>query len=516
MADPLMQTVEMIGAHLTRANLLRAFKEWQEARQIGDKTGDYGLHVAPGSSPWERCRTENNTGLCCPCEEDGPTAKLCPPGGPTLLFYQATNIMKFQEEWCHFVDEDANLPFFKNKIYVQWSNSVHQLRPNEIRALKWTEDLRKGTPEQSGFLVVTSPESYTTMVVNKFRDTENQVPKVAWGLVMRDECHVHRAETNAFLRDKLYEINANALQWPIYIFLSGTPYEKGPIDIVMYLRAMNHKKIGTNIDWSNDPSRPELAKCTPEAIKSLQLELINANKHKDPQDRISAQRPVVERWQEVLKVLFIRRTTSSFWFNSRIVNLKKHHRMRIDTPMPNQWANRVNSLLKEFQVRIRRAHAQGEDLERLFDHYFLFPRKSAICAATPGLFHLLKQVEQGKNDIKLTLDEAIKQRWLTDGEEGRNVSPYRQNLDLLVRSTPKFEHLQKVIDELKKLDQHTQEGRRIEKLVVMSQHGSSAITIWEVSLFQCSKMDGIDTNWWVLLHSTFVPVKSPCSLSIQD
>lgn len=395
--------------------------------------------------------------------------------------------MHFEKTWKQYVNEDANVPIFKNKLYVQWSNNVQQLRPNEIRALKWTEDLRTGTPEQSGVLILTSPESYTTMVVNKLRDKGDRVPKVAWGLVMRDECHVHRGVTNAFLRDKLFEINANALQWPIYIFLSGTPYEKGPIDIFMYLRAMNRKRIGTNINWSNDPSRPELANCTPEAIKRLQQELRDANRHPNPRDRMRAQRPVVKRWQEVLEVLFIRRTTSSLWFNSRIVQLKKHHRMRIDTPMPNQWANGVNSLLKDFQAQARRGHAQGEDLESLYDNYFQFPQQSAICAATPGLFHLLEQ------KTKLTLAEAIRQRWLTDKDA--EESPYRQNLDLLVRSTPKFEHLQRVIDELKKLDQHTQEGRKIGKLVVMSQHGSSAIAIWEVSLLQFSEVDYIDTNW---------------------
>ena len=490
MADLVMQTLEMIGAHLTRANLLRAFKKWQEARKLGDRTGNYGLHVPPGSSPQRRCRAENQTGLCCPCEEDGPTAKLCPPGGPTLLFYQATNIIKFRNEWDKFVDENANVPCFKNKLYIQWSNSTPQLRQNEIDALKWTADLRTGTPEQSGLLIVTSPESYTNMVVNKLKKKGDQYPEVAWGLVMRDECHVHRGVTNAFLRDKLFEINLKANQWPIYIFLSGTPYEKGPIDIVMYLRAMNRKTIGSDTDWSNDPSRPELANCTPEAIARLQQDLINANKPKDPRDRMEAQRPIVRRWQRVLELLFIRRTTSSFWFNSPIVHLKKHRRLCFNTPMQDQWANKVNSLLREFQAQARRGLDEGKDMESLFDNYFRFPHQSAMCAATPGLFHLL---EQG---TKLTLEAADRHRWLKDENVEGQVSPYRQHLDALVRSTRKFECLQAVIDQLKKkVDEDTREGRRIGKLVVMSQHGSSAIAIWEVSLFEFSRRVGIISNW---------------------
>ncbi|PGH11134.1 hypothetical protein GX50_09031, partial [[Emmonsia] crescens] len=194
-------------------------------------------------------------------------------------------------------------------------------------------------------------------------DVLNTLTQANWqlGVIARDEYHLeksHGSKTTLSFRD-IRQLNHD---WkpknitdlppkPCVWIMSGTPYDRGPIDIAYWMRILEEASWNShsNLTHARRDSFWDLSTSTSRVISRCKEDLT-------PEDASTLQ-VLATKFGAIIKAIMIQRSSSYSWFGRDIVNLPIHHHCDIGITL-GEWETKAvekheSNALEETQRRFR-------------------------------------------------------------------------------------------------------------------------------------------------------------------
>jgi hypothetical protein len=229
------------------------------------------------------------------------------------------------------------------------------------------------------------------------------------------------------------------------------------------------------LEQSRRSKHPVLKYCTAERIKQL------GNQFKAQANKSDAQlENLIQEFRLILTTLgFIRRTIDSRWFGHALVKVPPEVKMDMACQLPQPYLGRIKQIqsavldeLNQLSADAQQARADGGKVRLQ-----LSPAGSRklgqlrILTSFPGLLDLATDLLDGDLE-KLAWSQTDLDRlgWIRNPAE----CPIRQNLDMVLKGSSKFEYLCNMINE-----GLTDYNKRPEKFLFMTKH---PVTVYILSL----------------------------------
>ncbi|KAI9750294.1 MAG: hypothetical protein M4579_006527 [Chaenotheca gracillima] len=468
------KTTEVVALIAVSYLLNKAHMKVEQSRKNKDKK-----HLEKGTTKYQqpadaKCPAGEPFAMCCPCVDRNPSAKLLPKLGATLILVPPGLIPTWIREWDAIVgDNDTSNIGMRRVIAHQQGTGPEVFTDEDITTIGWSNLTTKDDKahiidevphvKAARITVFSSPQSYLGQVAKKLefhvkdwrppkarKHTSSVYEGITWGRVVRDEFHLEKSvQSSTPFRLKRW---TTPYKW----MLSGTPFEVSPRDLLGYITALY------STAWDTDPV---LSMCTPSKIEQLGSAFEMCVKSGDREKAAD----IAQDFQKVLKRLMIRRRAASRWLDDKeLVHLPPVESKDIECDFPNEYrpalkalqAERHKQLIEDFKLRTRRWEMSTD------------PRKGerpngASLGAYMSLAFTLRLISTVPFLVRLSHDRGMSMtgselkanNWVTT-DQG---NPYVENLETIVKSSPKLRALGDIVA---KLGQDV-DGNP-EKLVVMS------------------------------------------------
>ena len=447
-----------------------------------------GRHLRPGTvetpqSEHVKCPTQHLWGVQCPCVESGVAHKIMKgvlPRGPTFIVPPPKAVGVWRDELVRFLDPSSSL---KIEVFIYHSTHTKHFPRERYSELQCADD-GKAPKNSEKFVFISTSKSFQQQLLRAFAKPYwyvpdgrkkpkrgNDLPGLAWGLLVRDELHKeHSVGTtlSQYFADPFHKKN-RPFKWA----LSGTPFEKSPGDLAGHFRCLQQKP------WEK-PDHP-LYIATEAGMKDLisdYKKLVSSAKASDDSDV----QKVISQMYVLLRHVMIRRRQSSKFWDKKLLDLPPYKIRMVECPTKPAWTNDIlqlsqqvfQELQKDFQERLQAwedhgKHGQAPTMSetKLKSVSFLL----RLCAGFPEFIRMHERDEEAP----LRAKELDEQRVWADLKN----SPYGKNVSALRASSSKMDKLFEVLAlHLGK----PAKGKRQNKVLIISNHPAVTAAIKTVSI----------------------------------
>ncbi|PGH17052.1 hypothetical protein AJ79_01436 [Helicocarpus griseus UAMH5409] len=421
--------------------------------------------------PLPKCPSQHFFPILCTCVRYGETASLIRKNlGPTLTIVATAQLNTWINEWAECVDFDQNgqnvvgLRLYvahrsaTQKRFVNLNNPTIHILANESAYFK----LKEANPDPKYYpcMILTTPGSYNTHVANRIVSQPPLEYTLPWGTIFRDEFHQEKQKNGSFAicwqtKQQQENTDTTCRFW----LLSGTPCDRGPLDIQYWVRLLEASnwcnRTGLRIGCSETFQRFVSKVKSLERAKLSQSASFSLNEF----DRCAV------KFGSFMEELMIRRTANTDWYGKCLVKLPPSTHKDISCPLPPRYiadiANREKKQEDKAEATYRNALAryhQNPSLNKVkprftAQNFFEKSRLNRILAIFPGLLNILADSPH----LTFTMAEI---------KEHKTMLPMIFNrIDEIVRESSKCEEIEKILAELK--SKRDFQGRK-EKVVILT------------------------------------------------
>lgn len=428
-------------------------------------------HLPKGSGSAE-CPVQKQFCFRCACVSSVYSAHNLPPThGPTLIVVPKSLLIMWIKQWSQTIEETCLIRL----VTAHGTTSAAQIRqfnhpgivaPSSPQA----SVLRPQGPnhnnvsrrsEVSKLAVITTSGCYhhADALVTQCDHKGHVTNRTTWRALFRDECHMEKNRDSGTVQI-FRGLVKNSAARPAVWLLSGTPSDRGPIDIQAWLNTLRSE------EWANDEV---LKMAGGSAYKEMANRVNNRLSRDRDRELYTIERRQLEAdastYSKILERIMIQRVTETTWFGHKLVDLPPHEHLNVKCTLGSGFAARLQEEEEQVMGEVRTAyqhqlenwHRRGcpDTAPRFQPHsFFQRSRKTRMVAIFPGLLDVSNSC-----NLELTLKEL-------DGFRARNVqSPYLQHLHTLVESSEKCKWLGCLLREMRANRDYC--GRH-EKLVIVT------------------------------------------------
>ncbi|EER22853.1 SNF2 family N-terminal domain containing protein [Coccidioides posadasii C735 delta SOWgp] len=398
-----------------------------------------------------RCPSQDMFPILCACVPDGVTARCLsqPLQGAMLVVVPKGLLLPWAREWADSIPGDSG-NCLKLNLFIghgdltptKVGNLGHAFIQTAQHATLRQHDL--GPQQCYRHMFLTTPGSLSSRVMIPLHDIQKQdAQQLRWRAVIRDECHQEKGFDSKTIR-QFREINSAAGKQgyaPATWLLSGTPYDKGPTDMLSWMTIL------ATAGWEND-ARLQFAQHDQWKTLSARVQLLISKKQLSRTDQIEF-RSAAHQFGQVLECLMIRRTTETSWFNKPIMELppNRHHDVlcslepKVRDELQRREEREIQKLKDSYMRSLQewKKHGQGSKPELSSQTFFKKSRINRIIAIFPALLDLMKTEQR---ELKLTDEEMMENGWHAGGDK---EAPYIHAIDALANSSSKCRAIQHIL-----------------------------------------------------------------------
>lgn len=394
-------------------------------------------------------------------------------------------ISNWVNEWDKSIDHtegrtDMKLLIAHSQTAKAYPDRALSRRKDHNKLLAFDSETKSAKHGQERYVVITSSKSYESRVRQELglirtwtinpgkrnaKTCSEILDNVAWSRAIQDE--FHQAKNPEVIGIRIFRgLKGNPFFW----FLSGTPFEIGPGDIVGYTGLLEKAEWETDdvLKLGMHDNLSQMGKSVAQIVRSGVSEGLEA---------------ITDKFGGVLlPKLMIRRKGDDLWFGKPTVDLGPNRHKDIEVPFSETFKRVLENLEKkamdelkaDFERRLanwKRSHKPSEPEPKLnTKRFFKTSRDHHLFATFPGLMKLKELYP----DLAMTSEELKQSGWLDEPKK----SPYFKYLDLLMETSLKYREIRRILTAIEK--GRDDAGRR-EKMVIMSQYPVIVFILWLVS-----------------------------------
>jgi SNF2 family DNA or RNA helicase len=443
------------------------------------------LHLPENAPEAAACPSQYLWPFLCSCVNSPFSAKdLEPREGATLVVSPKSLLLTWAKEWSEIIpngqDKDKrnfmNFRLFighgdiKHRVLEKIGHPSIKLIADQKDKLKAEEDLTSGQNDHR-YIVVTTPLSFETRVLpytdrfdtgrhRNFYSDAGILARLKWGSIIRDEFHGEKGQSSTTVRLFRKLICRQEGSFLPTWLLSGTMFEKGPIDLQHWMHVLETDT------WAEHPTLKHAIEKPYKALSTRVQQLLN----KPPpllQPEKEEMKQLAAKFSLILEELAISRSAKSTWFGKPVIKLPPHEHHDIVCNISDKYLADFKELEQAAILKTKRTYWKNLETwnrnksepmpEMSMDGFLKQSRIIRIASIFPAILQLVKET-----GIQLTDDEFKQHKWHTE----TNPAPYFLILDKLVQSSSKCKVLEDILQEMAKSCDF---AGRPEKLVIISQ-----------------------------------------------
>lgn len=404
-------------------------------------------HLANDNSS-DKCPLQHKFPFRCSCISSVYSArKLEPRPGPTLFVVPTSLLSVWLRQWADTIEKISPLRlvfghgpvptkdldrFERCGILARDSPDALALQLNDAE----DDDDEKPINATRFAVITTSGSCHHARRLVESRDERNKViASRDWRALVRDESHLDkRAESGTVnLFSQLLPSHGSPAIW----LLSGTPYDRGPIDIRAWFGVLEGE------GWQADKVLSLAANKKFHVLANRVHN--NLSRGRGPSsDEWEELRADARTLSQILERIMIRWESETTWFGKQLVDLPPNEHRDISCPLDDGYMRELQrheervtkDVWRAYERQMQNWHMNPRGQAPKFkpSSFFQRSRKIRMVAIFPGLLDLMRH-----HDLELTKDE------IAEAKSDKKQSVYHQNINMLVNSSRKCQWIKQLL-----------------------------------------------------------------------